>query len=192
MMARPKDTNKIDLIYKAALNLVVKIGYVELKMSDVAKEAGIATGTLYIYFSNKEDLINKLYLHLKKQNTKEITLGYVPSDPFFANFKRVWYKYLEISRRDSHQMMFLEQYFRSPYLREETKQQTENLLSPIAELIVSGQQQGLVKEVPAGILLSYLIGAVNEIVKVHFDKNEKITQATIDACFEMSWHSIKR
>ena len=89
-------------------------------------------------------------------------------------------------------MMFLEQYFRSPYLREETKQQTENLLSPIAELIVSGQQQGLVKEVPAGILLSYLIGAVNEIVKVHFDKNEKITQATIDACFEMSWHSIKR
>ena len=56
MMARPRDTNKIDLIYKAALNLVVKIGYVELKMSDVAKEAGMATGTLYIYFSNFETI----------------------------------------------------------------------------------------------------------------------------------------
>jgi len=191
-MARPRDTNKIDLIYKAALNLVVKIGYVELKMSDVAKEAGVATGTLYIYFSNKEDLINKLYLHLKKQNTQEIVSEYQPKNPFFINFKNVWYKYLEISSRDPHQMMFLEQYFRSPYLREETKQQTEALLAPIIELIVVGQEQGLVKEVSADILLSYLIGAVNEIVKVHFDKNQKITQATIDACFEMSWHSIKR
>ncbi|OJJ19474.1 hypothetical protein BKI52_21950 [marine bacterium AO1-C] len=191
-MARPRDTNKIDLIYKAALNLVVKIGYVELKMSDVAKEAGIATGTLYIYFSNKEDLINKLYLHLKKQNTREIVGKYQPEDAFFINFKRVWYKYLEISSRDPHQMIFLEQYFRSPYLREDTKKQTEELLTPIAELIVAGQQQGLVKEVPADILLSYLIGAVNEIVKVHFDKNQKMSQATIDACFEMSWHSIKR
>ncbi|HAS43216.1 MAG TPA: TetR/AcrR family transcriptional regulator [Microscillaceae bacterium] len=191
-MARPRDTNKIDLIYKAALNLVVKIGYVELKMSDVAKEAGIATGTLYIYFGNKEDLINKLYLHLKKQNTQEIVSKYKAEDGFFINFKRVWYQYLEISSRDSHQMIFLEQYFRSPYLREETKQQTEALLAPIIELIVAGQEQGLVKEVPADILLSYLIGAVNEIVKVHFDKNQKMTQATIDACFEMSWHSIKR
>ena len=143
-------------------------------------------------FSNKEDLINKLYLHLKKQNTSEIVGEYQPKAPFFVNFKSVWYKYLEVSSRDPHQMLFLEQYFRSPYLRKDTKQKTEALLQPIAELIVAGQQQGLVKEVSADILLSYLIGAVNEIVKVHFDKNIQITQATIQACFEMSWHSIKR
>lgn len=191
-MARPKDTSKIDLIYKAALDLIVKIGYVELKMSDVAKEAGIATGTLYIYFNNKEDLINKLYLHLKRLKTQEIIQEYDPKAPFFANFKQIWYQYLAVSSKDSHQMIFLEQYQRSPYLREDTKRQTENLLAPIAEILAAGQQQGLVKEAPVEILLGYLIGSANEIIKIHFDKNEAISPTTIDACFEMSWHSIKR
>ena len=191
-MARPRDTNKIDLIYKAALNLVVKIGYVELKMSDVAKGAGIATGTLYIYFSNKEDLINKLYLHLKQQKTKEIMQDYNPDDPFFTSFKRIWHQYLAASSKEPQQMMFLEQYARSPYLRAETRQQTERLLAPVTDLLVVGQQQGMVKDVPVEVLMGYLIGAVHEIVKIHFDKNEPISQATIDACFEMSWHCVRK
>lgn len=191
-MARPKDAHKIELIYKAALNLVVKIGYVKLKMSDVAKEAGVATGTLYIYFNNKEDLINKLYLHLKQQKIKEIVRGYDPKDAFFSGFKRIWHQYLAESSREPQQMMFLEQYARSPYLHTETKQKTESLLAPIGELLVAGQQQGMVKNVPIDILMGYLVGAVHEIVKIHFDKNESISQATIDACFEMSWHCIRK
>ncbi|MBK7429323.1 MAG: helix-turn-helix transcriptional regulator [Saprospiraceae bacterium] len=39
----------------------MKSGYTDLRMADVAKEAGMATGTLYIYFKNKEELINTLF-----------------------------------------------------------------------------------------------------------------------------------
>ncbi|MFM7485318.1 MAG: TetR/AcrR family transcriptional regulator, partial [Cytophagales bacterium] len=65
-MARPRDENKIEPIYEATLRLVLKTGFNGLKMADVAKAAKLATGTLYIYFKNKEVLINELYSHLKK------------------------------------------------------------------------------------------------------------------------------
>ena len=66
-MPRVKDESKIEAIYNATLALVLKSGFAELNMAAVAKEAGIATGTIYTYFKNKETLINQLFLHLKEE-----------------------------------------------------------------------------------------------------------------------------
>jgi AcrR family transcriptional regulator len=49
-MSRPRDENKIEVIYEATLKLVLETGFNGLKMADVAKAANLATGTLYIYF----------------------------------------------------------------------------------------------------------------------------------------------
>ena len=52
---REKDPNKLAAIYKATLKTVLREGFSGLKMGSVAKEAGIATGTMYVYFESKED-----------------------------------------------------------------------------------------------------------------------------------------
>ena len=54
-----RDENKTARIYKATLKLVKATGLAGITMQSVAKEAKIATGTLYIYFRNKEKLIVK-------------------------------------------------------------------------------------------------------------------------------------
>jgi AcrR family transcriptional regulator len=56
-----KDENKIDDIFKATLKLVKLNGLSGITMQSVAKEAKIATGTLYIYFKSKESLITRLF-----------------------------------------------------------------------------------------------------------------------------------
>ncbi len=62
-MPRSKDETKVIAIFDATLSVVMKTGFNGLKMADVAKKAGLATGTVYLYFKNKEALINALYLH---------------------------------------------------------------------------------------------------------------------------------
>ena len=54
---KPRDENKILDIYRATLELVKETGLAGITMGQIAKEAGLATGTVYIYFNNKEDLI---------------------------------------------------------------------------------------------------------------------------------------
>src|SRR6185312_4569273 len=108
---REKDPNKLEAIFKAALKLVQREGFTALKMSDVAKDAGIATGTVYVYFESKEDLINQLYLELKKRNAEELLNGYNPKAPFMACFEKVWHNYIRTQLQEPEAAAFLEQYY---------------------------------------------------------------------------------
>ncbi|MCK5033837.1 MAG: helix-turn-helix transcriptional regulator, partial [Calditrichia bacterium] len=53
-------SEKREAILKATLNLLVERGFHDTPTSLIAKEAGVATGTLFHHFKNKEELINAL------------------------------------------------------------------------------------------------------------------------------------
>jgi AcrR family transcriptional regulator len=59
-MARTLDKTKGAAILQAARTVFLRDGYQAAKMSDIAAEAGVAPGTLYIYFDSKESLANAL------------------------------------------------------------------------------------------------------------------------------------
>ena len=54
--------DKRETILAAALRLIARLGLHNTPMSAVAREAGVAAGTLYLYFPSKEAMINALYL----------------------------------------------------------------------------------------------------------------------------------
>lgn len=53
--ARRKDARPQELL-AAALDLFVERGFAATRLDDVAKQAGVSKGTLYLYFTNKEEL----------------------------------------------------------------------------------------------------------------------------------------
>jgi len=59
-MVRTLDQAKRTAILKAARTILVRDGYAAAKMSDIASEAGVAPGTLYLYFKSKESLASAL------------------------------------------------------------------------------------------------------------------------------------
>ncbi len=58
---RKKVGNKEKDITEAAIKVFAKSNYHKAKISDIAKEAGIATGSVYLYFENKESIILKIF-----------------------------------------------------------------------------------------------------------------------------------
>jgi AcrR family transcriptional regulator len=59
-MARIIDDNKIARIKDATINMVVTNGYGGASISKIAKNAGVAEGYLYRYYSSKTELVNDL------------------------------------------------------------------------------------------------------------------------------------
>jgi AcrR family transcriptional regulator len=57
-------SDKREAILAAALRLIARLGLHAAPMSAVAREAGVAAGTLYLYFPSKEAMINDLYLEV--------------------------------------------------------------------------------------------------------------------------------
>ena len=56
-----RDPDKPQQIIEAAMRVFARKGYWSSRVSDVAQEAGIAAGTIYLYFSTKEDLLITLF-----------------------------------------------------------------------------------------------------------------------------------
>ncbi|MFB6362917.1 TetR/AcrR family transcriptional regulator [Paenibacillus elgii] len=56
-----KKMEKHNLILDAALKVIAENGYHNAQVSRIAKEAGVADGTIYLYFKNKEDILISLF-----------------------------------------------------------------------------------------------------------------------------------
>src|SRR6266498_2768644 len=52
---------KYEAILRAAARVFARSGYFNAKVSDVARTAGVADGTVYLYFKNKDDLLTSIF-----------------------------------------------------------------------------------------------------------------------------------
>ena len=62
--------DKKEEILKTALKLFVEFGFHATPTSKIAKEAGVANGTLFHYYKTKDELILALYAHTKSHLTE--------------------------------------------------------------------------------------------------------------------------
>ena len=189
---RDKDPKKIAAIFEATLKMVLREGFSGLKMGGVAKEAGVATGTLYVYFESKEELINQLYMELKRRSAEKFMEGYDSTAPFMVNFEKIWKNYLFTMMNQPEAAAFLEQYYRSPYLRQSVRDETEKLLQPVFDLLEKGKKERLVKNIPTPLLVIQLSGAISEFVRWHQSGQVNSGKSTVDQVFRLAWDSIKQ
>jgi len=55
------DSHKRERILKAAIKVFAQDGFFNAKMEEIAKKAGVAVGTTYLYFENKDDLMISIF-----------------------------------------------------------------------------------------------------------------------------------
>ena len=59
--ARVAGGDKREAILRAAITVFAHNGYFNSKVADIAREAGVADGTVYLYFKNKEDILHSIF-----------------------------------------------------------------------------------------------------------------------------------
>ena len=83
---KPKDDKKIHVIAQATFALVEKTGLSGLTMAAIAREAGLATGTLYVHYKSQEELLVALYERAKTETAACLMHGDDPDARFAAAF----------------------------------------------------------------------------------------------------------
>jgi len=58
---RPVVADKREAILRAAITVFAHNGYFNAKVADVAREAGVADGTVYLYFKSKEEILHSIF-----------------------------------------------------------------------------------------------------------------------------------
>jgi len=62
--AKERANGKYEIILRAAIKVCARGGFFNSKVADVAREAGVADGTVYLYFKNKDDILVSIFNHV--------------------------------------------------------------------------------------------------------------------------------
>jgi TetR/AcrR family transcriptional repressor of multidrug resistance operon len=87
---RTRDTNKEEIVKQKALEMLVSQGVEGFGMNRLAKECGISVATLYIYYSDKEDLIRKIGIEIGQKFFNEMLTDFSPEMSFEDGLRQQW------------------------------------------------------------------------------------------------------
>jgi TetR/AcrR family transcriptional regulator, fatty acid metabolism regulator protein len=169
-MARKTSRNgtsgKREAILRAATRVFARNGYFNSKVADIAREADVADGTVYLYFKSKEEILHSIF----DQNMAEaITAGRVLiekiSDPG-EKLRRIAMLHLERLGADPDLAVVFQVELRgsTKFMREFSAAGFAEYLSLLRQTFEAGQRSGVFrKELNAKLVSKILFGALDEM-----------------------------
>ena len=195
---RDKNPEKRVRILDAALKIFASRGFYNAKVSEVAKEAGVADGTIYLYFESKDALLIALFEDRmqriiarandelarsegtvldKIRQAIALHLSLVLDDPDLAEF-------ITVELRQS-----------GKFVKEYDNPKFTEYLRIFRDLILAGQEQGLIRRtVDARLVVRAIFGALGELLLTlsltHRNRSVDIN-ATVDGLCDIFFDGIR-
>jgi AcrR family transcriptional regulator len=190
---RTKDEQKLKRLFASTLLLVEQVGLVGLTMALIAKEAKLAVGTTYLYFPTKQELVTALYKEVKQRFQQHVFRPLPVDAPVLETLRALWTNYLHYAQTNYREMVFLQQFNRSPYVREkETWLYAVGIMRPLTHLLAAGQQQGMLKPDPEQLTLPLLTGFIQELAAASHEQHLPLSEARVARSFQLFWDAIKQ
>ena len=181
------DADRREQILAAALECFVSKGFHGTAVPEVARKAGLATGTMYHYFPSKQALVNALFRKWKEAVAARVFLKFPAAAPVREQFRAMWGEMADFALTHPEAFQFLELHHHRSYLDAESLAM-EHRLKDFAGLIV-GQAQGR-GEVKAGstrLLMELVFGAFTGMMRAHYDGLVPLTPAVKALAEQACW-----
>ncbi len=188
---RSKLKDKERAVLEATLELINNSGFHASSMAKIAKMANVAPATIYLYFENKQDLINKLYVYIKGEMSHYAFENYDENLPVKVGFELIWNNIANYKITHIKEAMFLSICDISPMLDEDTKDKGLQHLKPLTDLCKRGQKEGVLKDCSLYLLYAFAINPLSYLIAKQQDENIKLNKTTIENAYKMAWDSIK-
>ena len=155
-----KDEAKARDIVAAAIRSVGDHGIAGLSMDDVARRAGVATGTLYVYHAGKEALLEAAYLAVKAELAAAVFRDDgLPVRPAFLQIAAAYLDYLVEHRTE---VAFLDQVKHAASLSPRARRTAEQGTRVLFDVLERGKREGLLKPFDTAVMIAFLHGALRE------------------------------
>jgi TetR/AcrR family fatty acid metabolism transcriptional regulator len=170
-----KHPDKHRKIIRAATKVFAKKGFFNARISDIAKEAKVADGTIYLYFNNKFDILLSVFEQEIGKLIDQVTLLLEKEDNPNQRLKIFITNHLEEMKKNKYlaEVIHIELRQTSKLMREYRKNKFSEYLNIIATIIENGQQEGFFRQdVEPEIAKRILFGSLDEISRIWHLGNE--------------------
>ncbi len=187
-MSRPKSDEKRSAILEAATRIIVKQG-LSAPTAAIAKEAGIANGSLFTYFETKTALFNQLYLELKAEMAaaalKDLRADAAPRE----QLSHIWQLWMIWAVSCPEKRRALAQLNVSDEITTETRAAGHKTMAGVAELLEDIRTKGPLRKAPMG----FVVAIMNSIAEATIDmmaQNAAQARKRCNEGFDALWRAV--
>jgi len=164
---KSKSNGKYHQILEAAIKVFAKQGFHQATISQIAREAGVADGTIYLYFKNKEDIMVNFFGYKTKQVFGRFRQEVDKADNARDKLRLLIKRHLEEFQRDRSMAILYQTETRrfSRMCEDQIREMSKMYLDLVSEIVESGQDEGLMrKDLYMGLVKRFIIGAIDEVI----------------------------
>jgi TetR/AcrR family fatty acid metabolism transcriptional regulator len=157
--------DKRERILAAAERIFARHGFFAARVSEIAKEAGVADGTIYLYFKSKDDLLISWFEHRMKRvndRLREVIAERPPAEQLRAFIHT--YLQLVADEPAAAEVLTIELRQSSKFMKEYENPQFADFLRLLGGVIADGQARGeLDASIPSHIAARMIFGILDEL-----------------------------
>jgi len=151
-------------IYNSAIENFAKNGFYETSMSEIAKDAGVADGTLYLYYKNKHDLLIKVFEQMVNEKL-DIIQEAIKKETNALNKLYIAFQYhIDLfTNNPSYVRFFVQEVRQSPdfYKRYPNFHPLKSYLDFLEKLIKEAIDQNLMKDMNPRLAAQMIYGSID-------------------------------
>lgn len=176
-------------ILKSALKLFVEFGFHGTPTSKIAKEAGVANGTLFHYYKTKDELIVALYSDVKSELSEYMYAGAKANANFKENLEMIYANTLDWATEHKEAFYFMQQFNTSPFLSLIAPEEISRQAKPHLELLQSAIDNKIFRNLPVElvfVLINSHIYAMSQYLHT-IQESETDRKKLISESFDLLW-----
>lgn len=157
--------DKRERILAAAERIFARHGFFAARVSEIAKEAGVADGTIYLYFKSKDDLLISLFESRMKQVNDELRQA-IANRPPTEQLRAFIHTYLQLVSDEpaAAEVLTIELRQSSKFMKEYENPEFVDFLRMLGGIIADGQAHGeLDPAIPSHIAARMIFGILDEL-----------------------------
>lgn len=181
--------DKLNRILAAATNLFAKKGYHGTAVPEIASAAGVGAGTIYRYFTNKEALVNAVFIQSKQQLGEYIARDMENAAAFDlqAGFLQLWQNVSRFATDKPDAFRFLELQDHREYLDRQSRQLERQILAPLRLFAIKGKRDGVIRNLPSMTLVAMVWGAFVGLQKASTQGYVTLSNESLSQAAQASW-----
>ena len=189
-IVRVKDDKKLRGICDAAIELITANGFAATSMSKIAKAADVSPATIYVYFENKEQLLNETYLLVKQELCAELLKGFKQDSSVEEAFKITWNNFYRYATENPVRFAFAEQFSNSPLVSGICQEAIMKFFKPMLDLFERGKKEKFFKDIPLEIFHAFTFSPLTGLIKEHLSGAIKLDKKMLAKTYEIAWDAV--
>ena len=203
---RHRDEHKQQALLEATLHEVAEHGFAVTSVARIARAAGMSPGTLYLYYRDKDDLLEATFREVSRRIIAVAVEAFQaePAEAFEAEpstlspaaqqlksaLCRVWNALVALGRRQPALFLFHDQFLHSSHMQDALRVANQERAAPLLDAFALGQQSGILKQIDLALIEVFMFRSIYSLLQGSSCQLPAISHASFDQAFEMAWDAI--